>query len=153
MDQRKEDRQQLVQEYRQLLEPLLCYLPWLESRRGKAVSHSYQGQGIDRNSMSFPVYEATLLRFVKEASVSPLMDRNYNYVYSRNRIRNHEDERRIIASAEIGEWDILRGILSKYVLGGMTKATLWGEAMREDIFVLVLGRMRGIVDYWDRTKR
>ena len=51
------------------------------------------------------------------------------------------------------DWDILRGILSRYVLGGRTKAALWGEAVQENIFLLVLKQMRKLVDYWDKTKR
>lgn len=152
-DQKIEDRQQVIQEYKKALEPLLRYLPWLEGNAGKAASRSYQGQGLGKHSMSFPVYEATLLNFVKEASASPLMDRNYSYAYSRNRIRNHDDERRVIAAAELKDWDTLRGILSKYVLGGVTKATLWGEAMQENLFALTLKQMRKIVEYWDRTKK
>lgn len=153
MEERVGYRQQIIQEYRRLLEPLLRYLPWLESNSGKAVSRNYQGQGLSSRSMSFPVYDATLMNFVREAAASELMDRNYCYVYTRNRIRNHEDERKVIAAAELKDWEILRGILSKYVLEGMTKATLWGEAVRENIFVLTLKQMRNIVEYCDRTKR
>ena len=153
MEERVGYRQQIIQEYRRLLEPLLRYLPWLESNSGKAVSRNYQGQGLSSRSMSFPVYDATLMNFVREAAASELMDRNYCYVYTRNRIRNHEDERKVIAAAELKDWEILRGILSKYVLEGMPKATLWGEAVRENIFVLTLKQMRNIVEYWDRTKR
>lgn len=149
----KLDRQQIVREYRQMLEPLLKYLPWLERNAGKAVSRNYQGQGISRSSITFPVYDPTLLGFVREASDSALMDHNYNYVYSRNRIRNHEDERRMIGSAQLKDWDILRGILSRYVLGGRTKATLWGEAVQEDIFVLVLRQMQKVIEYWDKVKK
>ena len=94
----------------------------MEGNAGKMASRSYQGQGISKNSMSFPVYDATLLNFVREASESALMDRNYSYVYTRNRIKTHDDERRVIVGAELKDWDILRGILSRYVLGGRTKA-------------------------------
>ena len=151
MEQNAEYQQKIVREYRQELEPLLKYLPWLKKNAGKPGSHSYQGQGIGKNSMSFPVYDSNLIDFVKEASASPLMDQNYRYVYSRNAIRNHDDERRIIARAELRDWDILRGILSKYVLGGRTRALLWSEAAQEDIFVLVLEQMQKIVKYWDRS--
>ena len=103
--------------------------------------------------MSFPVYDATLMNFVREAAASPLMNRNYVYVYTRNRIRNHADEKRLIAGAELKDWEILGGILSKYVLEGQTKASLWGEAVQEDIFLLVLRKMREIIGYWDRAGR
>lgn len=153
MEQETEYRRKIVREYRQALEPLLPYLPWLEKNSGKRASRSYQGQGVGRVSMSFPVYDANLVNFVKTASVSPLMERNYDYIYTRNRIRSHADERRLIAAAELKDWDMLRGILSKYVLGGRTKATLWSEAVEEGIFAQALKRMQDIVEYWDKTKK
>lgn len=72
------------------------------------------------------------------------MNRNYPYVYTRNRIRNHDDERKLIAGAGGRDWDMLCGILSKYVLGGRTKAALWSEAVEENLFFLVLEKMRKI---------
>lgn len=153
MEQDTEYRQKVAQEYRRALEPLLPYLPWLENNAGKNASRSYQGQGVAKNSMSFPVYDANLVNFVREAGNSPLMERNYSYIYTRHRIRTHEDERRVIASAGLGEWDVLRGILSKYVLGGRVKASLWSEAVQERIFPAVLRKMENIVEYWDKTKK
>lgn len=153
MEQNVDNRQRQAEEYRVVLEPLLKYLPWLEQNAGKSASSSYQGQGIGKHSMSFPVYDSTLMAFVKAASASPLMNRNYSYVYTRNRIKTHADERRVIASAEMKDWDILCGILSRYVLGGRVKAAMWSEAVQENIFVLVLRQMRGIIEYWDRAKK
>lgn len=150
MEQELEYRQQLLQEYKQAVVPLLRYLPWLEQNKGQPGSRLYRGQEFTENTMAFPIYDSTVMSFVREASRSPLMERNYRYVYTRNHIRTHEDERRLIAAAELKSWDILRGILSKYVLGGMTKATLWSEAVQEDIFCLVLSRMKEIIEYWDK---
>ena len=58
-----------------------------------------------------------------------------------------------LTGAELKDWEILGGILSKYVLEGQTKASLWGEAVQEDIFLLVLRKMREIIGYWDRAGR
>ncbi|MCI8543492.1 MAG: hypothetical protein HFH95_09280 [Lachnospiraceae bacterium] len=153
MEQNVEYRQQMIGEYRAAAEPLFKYLPWMEKSAGRAVSRNYQGNGLSRNSISFPVYDATLMNFVKEAAVSTLMNRNYVYVYTRNRIRSHADEKKLIAGAELKDWEILCGILSKYVLEGRTKATLWGEAVQEDIFLLVLRKMQEIIRYWDKKGR
>ena len=117
------------------------------------MSRNYQGNGLSKSSISFPVYDANLMSFVKEAAASPLMNRNYVYVYTRNRIRSHADEKRLIDGAELKDWELLGGILSKYVLEGRTKATLWGEAMQEGIFLLVLQKMREIIRYWDKAGR
>ena len=65
-------------------------------------------------------------------------------------ILNHDDERRFIEKATIKEWDMLCGILSKYVLGGQTRATLWNEAVKERIFYLVIQKMCDIIEFWDK---
>ena len=151
MEQSSEYREQLLESYKQAVRPLLPYLPWLEQSAGKRASSIYSGQDIGVNSVSFPVYDGTLLNFVREATKSPLMDRNYAYVYTRHRIRTHQEERDIIQKAGWKEWDILRGILSKYVLGGRTKGNLWSEAVSEQIFNLVLKQMQEIIEFWDKT--
>lgn len=150
MEESLEYRQQLLQEYKQAALPLLRYLPWLEKAVGTKASSVYDGQDIGAHSITFPVYDSTLLNFVKEAAKSPLMDRNYRYVYTRNHINSHEDEKRIIQKAGWKDWDILRGILSYYILGGRTRATLWSQGVQEGIFCLVLKQMKEIIEYWDK---
>lgn len=150
MNQDKEYRQQQTEEYRQAVMPLLRYLPWFEDHAGQYGSTFYQGPEATEHSIGIPVYDATLLNFVREAGKSPLMDRNYRYTYTRGGLRTHEDERRAIAAAELKDWDVLRGILSKYVMGGMTKSTLWAQGVQENIFLLVLRKMQEIIEYWDR---
>ena len=150
MEQGNEYRQQLVEEYKQTVMPLLRYLPWLEKSTGNSMSTTYQGDGLAQNSLSFPVYDGTLMNFIREVQKTNLMDRNYRYVYTRHRITTHEQERRLIEKCNIEDWDNLRGILSKYVLGGMTRGTLWNEGMQENIFYLVLRRMKEIIEYWDK---
>lgn len=150
MEQKMEYRQQLLDEYKQAVSPLLRYLPWLEKTAGAKVSSTYNGQNIAEHSVTFPVYDATLLNFVKEVGRTSLMDRNYMYIYTRNQIRSHEDERRVIEQAGWREWNILTGILSYYVLGGRTKGTLWSEAVQERIFYLLFKQMKEIIEFWDK---
>lgn len=150
MEQDIEYRQQVIEERKTAVMPLLQYLPWIERSAGGSASSSYQGNAIGEHSMPFPVYDATLMNFVKAAAKSSLMDRNYPYVYTRRGIKGHEDERRIIKQATIKDWDILRGILSKYVLGGRVKSYLWNEGVQEGIFYLVLLKMKEIIEFWDR---
>ena len=94
MEQNIEYRQQLVREYKRMVSPLLAYLPWLVQNAGQPGSTAYRGDGYSDQSVSFsfPVYDSTLMSFIKEASKSPLMEKNYSYTYTRNRIRNHDDE-------------------------------------------------------------
>ncbi len=150
MEQNVQDRQQLLLEYKNAVVPFLQYLPWLEKNMGQTGSTLYEGEQASENTMRFPVYDPVLMRFVREVSQSPLMDRNYQYVYTRNHIKTHDDERRLIASAELKDWGILTGILSRYALGGRTRGTLWSQAVQENIFYLVLKQMQKIIEYWDK---
>ena len=143
-------RQKISQEYHDAAEPLLVYLPWLEQHSGRESFSVYGSEGIKEHSLSFPVYDATLMRFVRQAEKTSLMDRNYRYVYTRNQIKGHDAERAIIQRATYKDWGILKGILSQYVMGGRVKATLWSEAVKEDIFYLVLSRMQEIVSQWEK---
>ncbi len=149
MEQNMEYRQQLVQEYKEKAMPLFRYLPWLEKSAGKTASTVYSGEE-GKNTLAFPVYDGTLLNFVREATKSSLMDKNYRYVYTRNHLETHKAEHKAIENAGINEWGILCGILSKYVLGGRTKGNLWSEAVSEEIFYAVVKKMKEIVEYWDK---
>lgn len=153
MGMEKEDiayRQQIVNEYKPDVEKLIRYLPWLEEKAGQNVSETFEGSGIKGNSITFPVYDSTLMSFIKEVQRTKLLDRNYVYIYSRNRIRTVADELRIIERSDIREMDILKGILSKYVMGGMTKGGLWTEAVQNKVFLNVVKKMKENIEFWDK---
>lgn len=150
MEKEADLREQITSEYRSEVERFVTYIPWLEQKAGAQVASIYKGENITAHSVAFPVYDATLLNFVKEMSKSKFMDRNYPYVYSRNGIHNVKEEKRAIAHAGIRDMKLLCGILSKYVLGGMTKGTLWSTAVEEGIFLALLLKMKEIVEYWDK---
>lgn len=144
-----EDR---IEEYRTEVEKLLRYLPWLQEKSGsdRGMMNIFGSEGIAENSLSFPVYDGTLMSFVKEVSQSKLMDRNYRYQYSRNRIHTVEDERRHIETASLKEMDVLCGILSHYIQGGMTKPALWSLGIKEGIYRDILLKMKKLLDFWDK---
>lgn len=144
-------RQQIVNEYKPDVERLVRYLPWLESKTGTSVQQTYSASGIGEHSVAFPVYDSTVMNFVKEAQRTHLMDRNYMYVYSRRRIRTLQDELRAIERADIREMDVLKAILSKYVMGGMTKGRMWSEAVEKGIFLNTVKKMKANLDFWDST--
>lgn len=149
----KEDieyRIQVVQEYKADVEKLIRYLPWLEEKSGSNVSETYSGSGIGEHSIAFPVYDSMLLGFVKEVQRTNLLDRNYRYIYSRNRIVTQKDELRAISNSDITRMDILKGILSKYVMGGMTKGRMWTEAVQNRIFLNIVRKMKENLEFWDR---
>ncbi|MBO5474506.1 MAG: hypothetical protein J6A08_12105 [Lachnospiraceae bacterium] len=149
----KEDiayRQQIIDAYKPDVEKLIRYLPWLEEKAGQKVSETFEGSGIRENSITFPVYDGTLMSFIKEVQRTKLLDRNYAYVYSRNRIRTVADELRMIDRSGIRDMDVLKGILSKYVMGGMTKGRLWTEAVQNKIFLNIVKKMKENIEFWDK---
>ncbi len=135
--------------FRSDVERLVTYIPWLESKVGTKVSKTYDGKEVASSTFSFPVYETMLLNFVNEAAKTELMDRNYVYAYSSNAIRTVEDEFKAIDEATVQHAEVLVGILSKYVLGGMTKGTLWTEAVQNGVFLKVLKKMKELLEIWD----
>ncbi len=152
----KEDivyRKQVVDTYKPDVEKLIRYLPWLQEKAGGNVQENFEGSGIKDSSITFPVYDGMLMSFIKEVQRTGLLDRNYPYVYSRNRIRTVKDELAAIERAGIREMDILKGILSKYVLGGMTKGKLWGEAVNNSVFLNVVRKMKENLEFWDGPMR
>lgn len=149
MEQDSEYRKQLIRKYRTDVEPLLEYIPWLQSRSGTRVCHSYSDDRFTEHSLSFPVYDSTLLKFIKEVEKTDLLTRNYVYVYSRNRLKTPADERALIDSTGWNSIENLNGILSRYVMGGRTKAKLWTMAVEEDIFLLILLKWKELLAIWD----
>lgn len=142
--------QEVANSYRPDVERLIRYIPWLESKAGGDVSKFYQENGIKDHSITFPVYDSTLMSLVQDVKRTQLLDRNYVYMYTRKRIRTVEDEHRLIEQATIQEWDILKGILSKYILEGMTKGKVWSEGVSNGSILKVLLKMKEILEYWDK---
>lgn len=130
-------REKLIEEYQDDVARLLRYLPWLSQKCGKDVSAMYTGEG-ENQVIPIPVFDSTLLAFIKEVEKTKFVDRNYPYVYSRNHIVTHEDEIRMLKNAKITDMKLFKGILSKYVLGGRTKAALWAEGVDSKIYFTAL---------------
>ena len=140
-------REQIVEEYKDDLTKLLRYLPFLEKRGGKDVQQFYEGD--EQNKViPVPVYDSTLLAFVKEAKTTKFMFRNYPYIYRRWNLPDPAAERKAMETAQLRDIDLFRGIISKYVLGGQTKAVMWTMAVEERIFVTALTKLKSLVfDY------
>ena len=144
--------EEIVEYYRADARKLFPYLSWLETKMGQATSTYYGADGIAQNSIAFPVYDSTLLSFVKAAEQTCFMDRNYVYVYSRNRLKTYKDELYLIQKATIRDMDQLAGILSHYILGGRRKASLWSQGVMNGVYVSLLKKMKELIEYWDGEK-
>lgn len=143
----------IIAYYNPEVEKIAKYLPWLESQLGGAAFSNFKEQGIEGSSVTFPVYDSNCLAFVRTCNSTGLMNRNYVYTYSRNRLKDASDERAYIARASIKEMGELWDILSKYILGGNTKATLWGEGVSNGVYVSVIKKMQELIAFWSKEGR
>jgi len=129
--------------YKEDMLKLIAYQPWLEEKSGNAKMYEqYQTEGMTQNSMKFPVYDGTLLRFVREAENTVFMDRNYVYVISGNRLKSAEDEKAFVRKQTMLGMDNIGGVLSKYVMGGKVKGRMWSDAMDQGIFLEIVNKLK-----------
>ncbi|MBP9995963.1 MAG: hypothetical protein KBT19_01650 [Lachnospiraceae bacterium] len=140
--------EQILLKYSDDINRLAAYIPYLETKSGKTVVNMYDGDDVGAKTCTFPVYDSNLMNFIKEMDHSNLMDRNYRYVYSRNRIQGPSDELRVIEQATILQMDQIAGILSHYVMGGRTKARLWSDGVTNGVFLAALSKAKELVDFW-----
>lgn len=143
-------RKELIQKYRQAAGNIFSYLPWLKEKSGDNMVRHYNGNNMPKHSIEIPIYDSTLLGFVKDMNATGLMDRNYVYTFSRNRIRTEQDELRMIEKAELKNIEVIFDIMAKYVLGGMTKSVLWSKGVENGVFYCGLKRIKEILEVWDR---
>lgn len=150
MENEKLSVEQLISEYKGDVAKLIRYIPWLESKTGKEVASSYSGDHLGSTSLIFPVYDGTLMSFVKESKNTKLINYNYAYSFSKYHLRTTEDELKAIEKATVKEFDLLKGIFSKYILLGMTKSKMWIEGVEDKIFLNLLLKMKEIIEFWDK---
>ena len=139
---------QVMQSYKADVEKLLPYVKPLSRLKAADATGKYTDQGIGTNSIPVPVFDANLLNFVKAAQKTKLIERNYQYVYTRNNIKTHKDEDAMIEKATYREMDLLKGILSYYVLQGNVKGSFWVEAVECGVFCKVILKMKELVEMW-----
>lgn len=145
----KDLKEQVRSEYREEVEKYIKYIPWLQQRAGAKALSIYNGEGIGEHSVRFPVYDGATLNFVKELSNSKFMDRNYPYVYSRNRIRTVQDEKDDQEGGDKGYGDSLRYPF-QICTGRNDKRSFMGSGSRGRHFLEILLRMKEIMEFWDK---
>jgi hypothetical protein len=122
------------------------YITYFENRKGRDVANEYDGEQ-GKSSLSFPVYDSTLLAFTKAAGETTLMDPNYIYKYRQYHITTEKSEMEAIKDAKIRDIDLLRAILSRYVLEGRYKSVRWIEATERGVFHDVLVKLLDMYNF------
>ncbi len=54
-----------------------------------------------------------------------------------------------LKNATLRDMELISGIFSRYILGGMTKSVLWAQGVENGIFLEVLYRLREILEIND----
>ena len=133
--------------YEAPVKALKSYLPWLESHAETDVAQTYQDSS---TVMSFPVYDSTLLAFVKQAQNTGILNRNYVYAYSRHNLKTAEDELQFIERAQLADMDDLWCIVSRYVLEGYTRGAAWTEGVKSRVLYSVVKKMDDLLILWSK---
>lgn len=134
--------------YREDVLALVKYLSWLEKKSGENLFQTYVPDAATSGTLKVPVYDGTLLAFIKTAKGTHFMNKNYVYSYTRKRIQGPKDELRIIEEAQIMDIEVLGDILSRYVLKGMTKAVIWTDGVENGVFYALVKKLKYLIEYW-----
>lgn len=143
MEQDEKQSTKIRNEYMADVELLSKYMHWIEKKSGQQV-HSYYDGEEGQKLIQIPVYDSTLLAFVKDARKTKLMDRNYRYTYTRYKIKSVDDELRLLKHAHLRDIDLFKGILSSYVMRGQSKGSVWSDAMEQGVFLELMRRMTAL---------
>ena len=146
MEQDKPGIAEVVNNYKEDVVKLCKYLNYLEVKQGEKMYRNYENQ--ETPTMKFPVYDSTLLSFIKVAQTTKFINKKYVYTLSRKKLKTPEDEIKFIKSAQIMDMQALGDILSKYVLKGMTKGTLWSEGVSSGVFYYLVKQMKELIEFW-----
>ena len=146
LDSSRLSREEIVICYQEDVVKLLRFLPWLQTSSGGAASNVYSGEGIGKNSIAVPVYDSTLLSFVKEVKTTDFINRNYVYTFSRYNIRTVADEQRVIDACSLHDISVLGDILSKYILKGDVKGAVWSEGVSNGIYLAIILKMKELLE-------
>ncbi|MBR6451965.1 MAG: hypothetical protein IKS87_04610 [Lachnospiraceae bacterium] len=137
--QEQNSREQLLEQYTGDVERLVKFLPWLKKAGETDVETYYEGEeGQKETLLKIPVFDSNLFSFIKEAEKTQFVTKNYPYVYSRYRIRDHADEKKLLKEAKIQDIDVFKAIISKYVLEGKHRPAAWRDGVSEGIFAAAL---------------
>lgn len=142
----KLSNEEVVIVYKDDVVKLLKYVSWLEKMNGQNTSNLYTGEGIEETSMAVPVYDSTLLSFVREAKTTVFMNRNYVYTFSQYRLQTAKDELEWIENSTLQDMKALGDILSKYILKGEVKGAYWSEGVKTGVFLALILKMQELIE-------
>lgn len=145
----KLSKEEMISMYNADIQKLAKYIPWLESKKGINLTSYYTGE-LEQSSLSIPTYDPTLLSFIKDVEKTKLMEKNYQYIYSKFNIRTFQDEWKAIENAGLADIVILKAILSRYISKGRIKSVIWNQGVENEAYLRVLKKLKDLMETWDK---
>ena len=137
-----------MDKYERPVRALSSYLNWLEEHMNVRTDSVYSDS---ETVMPFPIYDSTLMAFIKQVQNTGILDRNCVYLYTRRRINGVKDELDFIEKARLQDMDDLWAVLSNYVIEGMSRGAKWSEGVSSGIFYHVIRKMLDLLITWSRS--
>lgn len=142
-------REEIIYLFKDEALALLKYYSWIKKMSGQDVGGLYTGDDIEKSSMAVPIYDSTLLGFIKTAKGTEFMNRNYLYTYSRLRMRNAKDELEVIKDCSLQDIRVIGDILSYYCYKGDVKGAVWNEGLKNGVYLAILDRLMALLEIYN----
>lgn len=150
MDDSKASVAERIELFQGDVDKLSAYLPWLIKNSGAKLWNTYTPENSGPGTLKVPVYDSTLLAFVKAVQKTRFYNKYYVYTYSKYRIRDYKDELRLIEKAELKDMEVLGDILARYIQKGMVKGAVWNEGVEYGVYEKVITKMKEIIEFYTR---
>lgn len=139
-------REEIIYLYQDDAMRLLQFYNWVNKMSGTDTGSFYTGDDIEKSSMAVPVYDSTLLSFIKTAKETEFMNRNYVYTFSRYRIKTPEDELRVISTCTLQDIKVIGDILSMYCYRGDVKGAVWTDGLKHGVYLAILKKLKELLE-------
>lgn len=139
-------REEIIFLYKDEAVKLMQYYNWIKSKSGQDISNLYKGDNIEETSMAVPIYDSTLLGFIREAKKTEFMNRNYIYTYSRLRIKTPQDEIDVINNVSLQEIRVIGDILSNYCFKGDVRGATWNDGLKNGVYLAILNKLKELLE-------
>ncbi len=125
-------------------EKLLQFIPYFETATEENVCRweKERKPGENHRTLPYPVYDRTLKDFIREFYETNLISPNYSDILDNRNLKDMNGINDAIAKADI---ELLRAILTKYIIRERFCDGVWAIAVKNGIFLGILNRFQELL--------